>query len=181
MWCDVCAEARAYQSVQSAINAALTTIRICPGTYAETGGSLGAITISSSVTLIGAGDGADDTTNSVLRPAVTNNPVVALDAGSGSEVRLEGLRITGGTGGFGPGVFVLDTPLTLKKCTVTENTPGMTAQGGGIFISAAPVTLLSTQVTVNSGGRSGGIYAGNDSVTLDALRRVTGNTGLNSS
>jgi hypothetical protein len=70
--------------VQAAIDASAqpATIYVCPGSYAEGATGLGAVRILNPLTLIGAGDGDDPTTSTILTPVSSNEPVVYVETAS---------------------------------------------------------------------------------------------------
>ena len=192
---DVCPSGCAYPSVQAAIDDpnGPSTIRICAGTY------VGNLVITRNVTLIGAGQGEDPATNTIL-DAAGSGRVVLMERVT---VTLQNLHITGGGGGPGGGGILNDQgTLTLIDTTVTRNTVRDGGGGGGIYSIAGSVTLSDSTVTRNSATSGGGIYndfgmltlsnstiSGNTAtnggggitnnigtVTLDGTSRVTGNT-----
>jgi hypothetical protein len=163
--CDVCSSGCPFTTVQAAINATspqLSTIRVCPGTY------VGNLSIERPLTVIGAGDGADPATNTILQGTGVY-PVVSLYLVA---VTLQRLRITGSHDG---GIFNAGM-LTLTDSTVVGNTTSI--KGGGIFNTVvATLTLTGSTITANSSEeRGGGIYNHGATTTLDAASRVIGNT-----
>jgi hypothetical protein len=183
--CDVCQPAGAceFSSVQAAIAATppRDTIRICPGTYVENAESQVAVDITRDVRLVGAGDGADPQSNTLLVPHHADQTVMRIFGdGQVITVSLEGLRLTGGEGNAGVGLHVLASSsgpvaATLTGCTITNNIP--TSLVGGIAATpGTQVTLVDTHITGNTGTFAGGIFAANGQVALDTLSRVTGNT-----
>jgi hypothetical protein len=177
--CDVCKDGScAFTSVQAAIDASAqpATIYVCPGSYAESATGLGAVRILNPLTLIGAGDGDDPTTSTILTPVSSNEPVVYVE--TASPVILQGLRISGGTGLNGIGCLVNQSGVEFTGCTIANNISDV--PGGGISIvgGITQVTLTDTRVTGNTGNSAGGIEVdGNGAkLTLDTLSRVTGNT-----
>jgi hypothetical protein len=181
--CDVCASGCTFSSVQAAIDAASpgATIRVCPGTYAESAASFAAIHIFQPLTLIGAGEGADPATNTILRPTQASREVVRMaDAGT---VRLERLRITGATGENGRGVNVQGladaTNATFAHCAITGN-HSTANSGGGLTVDGGPAVnpstaLINTRITDNSSPGIGGINLFQASLTLDVDSRVRDN------
>jgi hypothetical protein len=163
----------------------LSTILVCPGTYVENAGdNSSGVRIVRSLSLIGAGDGGDDATNTILRPQFTNRSVVLVPSGSGNPtVALEGLRITGGSGANGRGINLGDScVVNITACTITDNHTD--AFGAGInLVDNVQLTLTNTHVTANSTTFTGGgidASGSNNIVTLDADSRVTGNQAQNS-
>jgi hypothetical protein len=168
--CDVTCTGSAEQcgaALQTAMNDG-GTVYVCPGAYQ------GGFAISTSVTVIGAGDGENDA-NSTILSGNNADRVVQIAANTGL-VTLQRLRITGGKSpesqdGHGAGILHQGSTLVLSDCTVTGNT-GMNAYGGGIFC-ATDLTLQLTRCTISnnrsdrsmSGGYGGGISA-QGSVTL---------------
>jgi parallel beta-helix repeat protein len=170
--CDVClpAGACAFATVQAAIDATapqLSTIRVCAGTY------VGNPLIERPLTIIGAGDGEDPATNTILQ-GTGEGPVVELYL---TEVTLQRLRITGGQWSVGGGIYNAGT-LALVESTVAGNRASQ--QGGGIRVtSVATLTLIGSTVSGNTSAveGGGGIYNNFGKVSLDAASRVTGNHG----
>jgi uncharacterized protein YjbI with pentapeptide repeats len=198
--CDVCPTC-AYTTVQAAIadGSGPSTIRVCAGTY-------GAILVSRNLTIVGAGDGPNAASNTILDAAGSGRVVLVK---VGVIATLRGLRVTGGvavrgTGGVaggGPngGGIVNDGTLTLLECTVTENTAdgfgggivtggsltliGCTVsgntcglEGGGIAVSVASVMLTGCQITGNTAARGGGIGNLGRGTSTIASTTITGNT-----
>jgi hypothetical protein len=182
--CDVCPSGECdFTSVQAAINASspqLSTILICPGTYVENGHSLTAVAIARSLSLIGAGEGEDDTTNTILRPELANRNVVRVLAGSARPaVALEGLRVTGGSQANGRGINAIDCTLTVTDCAITQNHTAAVA-GSGMALLLVDATLTNTHITFNSTpSTGGGMDVTGGKVTLDAASRVTNNQAGN--
>jgi hypothetical protein len=192
---DVCASGCPFDSIQDAINAASSgaTIEVCAGTYNED------LFIDKDLTIIGAGQGADPSSNTIVDGTGTTR-VVRVE-GTDVLVAMQDLRITGGAGhccgtgldsdadvtltnvtitgntadGSGGGLFNNpDRTMTLINCTVTDNSS--TDIGGGIT-NQGILVLTNTDVTDNDAdGDGGGIF--NDfgaTATLDADSSVTGN------
>jgi hypothetical protein len=170
--------------VQAAIDATtpqLSTIRVCPGTYTENASSSRAVQIQRSLTLIGAGDGADPATSTILTPDHTNQAVVRVE--QAGTARLEGLRLTGGTGNGGWGLEARSGTLTVARCTITGNTNTISLRPGGVWTDRTDVTFVNTHVINNTGTDFGGVLVTGSgaSLTLDTLSRVSGNTFTNAS
>lgn len=87
--CDVCASGCAQSTVQAAITAASAgaTIVICPGTYATSA------TIAKNLTLLGAGMGADPSTDTILDGDQT---ATVLSVTGGVTVTVRALTVTRG-------------------------------------------------------------------------------------
>ena len=173
--CDVCASGCTFSSVQAAIDAnnpQLSTIRVCPGTYVESKDSGTAIRIERPLTLIGAGDGDNPATSTILRPAVTNTVVVTTY--EADPVRLEGLHITGGVGNNGDGLSLLLSKVTVARCTIAKNHP-TNLVGGGMYIGYSDVTLIDTRVTDNTSLVGGGAVVFSSTLQLDAASRIVRN------
>jgi predicted outer membrane repeat protein len=181
---------------EAALQEALTaggTIYVCPGRYT---GTFNALT---NATIIGAGDGTDEASDTILDAQDTGR--VFVNAGENST--LARLRITGGFGEiFGAGLYHLGGTLTMTDCTIAGNQNSLQGagiynqgssqssslnmtrcvvtgnnsgkSGGGIF-STSTLNMTSCQITGNEAGEAGGgIYAGSGAVKLDACT-VTGN------
>jgi hypothetical protein len=183
--CDVCGSGCAFTSVQAAIDATtpqLETIVVCPGIYVDHAHHQIAMLIKRSLRLIGAGDGADPTSNTHLRPGSTDQNVMLIAPSAGFpppeelQVTLEGLRLTGATGDSGRGLGVNRAIVALINSTIAENQNLNTGQGGLFVFGAAQVTLTNTHITGNRGATGGIEVDGSSRVTFDTLSRVTRNT-----
>jgi hypothetical protein len=136
----------------------------------------GAVLITRSLRLVGAGSGDDDATNAIVRPAISDEAVIAIR--DVANVTVEGMRLTGGTGVNGRGLNIARSNVTLTGCTITGNVTG--AKGGGFNVVDAQVILTNTVVIGNTGLDGGIAVEGvGASLTLDLASRVTGNTGTN--
>ena len=147
-----------FTSVQAAIDdlGAPTTITVCEGTYT------GDITINRDLTLIGAGDGANPSFNTILQGTGSNSVVTISDAFT---VSLQRVRITGGVANEGGGIFIAEGTLSLTDCTIVEN--DVMTSGGGIF-NGGVLTVDTCRITGNtSGGTGGGIYSTNSLTATD--------------
>lgn len=195
--CIVCETDCLFSSVQDAIDAADPgdTIFVCPGTYNEN------LLIDKDLTIVGAGQGAAPSNNTIVDGSGSQS-VIRVE-GAGVLAALRFLRITGGGGGFGAGVES-DADLTLSNVTVIGNTAGV--EGGGLFNNPGrTMTLINCTVSDNTAqgdsGRGGGIFNegtlvltntvvtdnqatingggilnfGGSAVSLDANSSVTGN------
>jgi hypothetical protein len=157
---DVCASGCQFTSVQAAIDGlpAGSTIRLCARTYAP-------ITISKNLTLIGAGDGPNNGSNTLL-DAGGSGRVVFVNAGVTAS--LQGLRITGGAASVsGAGVYN-QGHLTMAGCTVTANATTTNAPGGGIYNKVgATLTMTNCTISGNDSEHDGaGIYVSGSTVNL---------------
>jgi hypothetical protein len=158
------------------------TVFVCPGTYRGGFNLLGAL--AAGVSVIGAGEGSDPTSNTVL-DANGAGRVLLINAGVGTVV-LERLRITAGnvtTGSPrepGAGIRHVGTTLQMRDCTVTGNS--CTGGTGGIHSGFGPAgsTLEMTRCTVsdnhalNTGGPvpegdGGGIFSLGTTTLTDCL------------
>jgi hypothetical protein len=180
--CDVCAGGGCdFTTVQDAVDATpyLDTIRICPGAYA----GQPSLNIHRSLTLVGAGDGADASTNTILTPGGYNHAVVYV--ASGVEFHLKALRITGGRGPNGRGVSADAKTLTFTDCTIIDNkiTDLMQTEiiyGGGLGgFNIDMVTMTNTRITGNAASNGGGVHlygsAQGGILILDDQSRITDN------
>jgi hypothetical protein len=134
------------------------TIRVCPGRYQHRFVLDTIDNVNTSYTVIGAGDGGDEETSTILdaggsgrtltvNPDVTNNRNVTAS--------LRGVRITGGNERLGGGIFN-NGRLTLTACTIGDNDADL---GGGIynsFDSRGQLELIDCRVTENRASDNGG-------------------------
>lgn len=114
------------------------TLYVCPGRYR------GGFSIVRPVTIVGAGQEADPTSNTVLDGNDAARVLFIL-VGIGS-VTLERLHLRKGDGGAsgGGGLFFAGPHLTVRDCTVAEN---RAEQGGGVVIASSGI-LEMTRCTV---------------------------------
>jgi hypothetical protein len=161
--------------LQAAINAAApgSTLTLCAGTWTAPAGSL---SISKSLTLIGAGIGQ------TILDGANVRTVLAVSGGNDTTVTLEGLTITRGKSTTAAGGISTSGNLTLRDVDITAN---HAERGGGILQLGGTLTLAAgTRVTGNSAildvqspaGIGGGICVFEGSVTLEAGTSVTQNT-----
>jgi hypothetical protein len=175
------------------------TIYVCPGLYQ------GGIVVAQSVTVIGAGQGSEPASSTILHGGGSGG-VVRIPSGTVVSATFQNLRITAGqSGGAGAGISNgAGNILSLVDCTITDNHATGSSGGGGIFTSegtrltltgctitgnssensgggiknfAGRVTLTHSTISGNTavGSTGGGIYTDGGTVTLDAASRVTGN------
>jgi hypothetical protein len=174
------------------------TVYVCPGLYE------GDLLLANSVTVIGAGEGNDPASNTILKGTGARS-VLRIDSTLVVTATLQNLRITGGgggpgggiqngagnvlsligctiagnkaqgSGGAGGGIFcAAGSRLSLTDCTVAGNTAENA--GGGIHNFAGRVSLTTTTISGNGASPTGGgIHTDGGTVTLDAASRVTGN------
>lgn len=166
--CDVCPRGCAYTNLHAAIesSAQLSTIRICPGTYDP-------VVIERPLVLIGAGNGDDQSTSTILQGEAGFSSVVTVNLDD-ALVTLQSLLITGGNGTDGGGIYNVGD-LLLSDVTVSGNTA---TNGGGIY-NLGSVSLAGCTVTGNTATDGGGIYSGGGPVILQSGTRVSGNTSDN--
>lgn len=171
------------------------TVYACPGRYVRN------FSLATEVTLIGAGDGMDPLSSTIL-DARGNGRVVEVGAGvTGS---LSNLRITDGSELAHGGGIRNDGTLTLTRCTVDDNRtrePGSAGggignfhlltlnactvsrntaatAGGGIYnATGCTLTVRGSVITGNRSYLVGGLY-NSGTTTFDNASSVTGNTAL---
>jgi predicted outer membrane repeat protein len=185
----------AVAELQAVIDAPGGTLYVCPGRYT------GHLTLSPTtpLTLIGAEDGADPKTSTILDGQGTGRVVTIFEFAAA--VTLKDLRITGGRESVGGGVHHAAARLTMSDCTVTDNSAD--SGGGGIYspstlemtrctvgnnhspggngggiLTGGPLTLTDCLIEDNDGGRGGGIYAADGSTTLAGSTAVRGNEAV---
>jgi hypothetical protein len=133
------------------------TVYVCPGTYQ------GGFSLTTGVTVIGAGEGTDPASNTILDG---NNVarVVTINNGTGT-VELQRLHVMRGlVTNFGGGIRHAGTTLRMRDCTVTGNAvTEITSFGGGIYTeSGGALELAGCIVRGNStgpDGRGGNIFS----------------------
>ncbi len=148
------------------------TVYACPGLYT------GSFVLNKDVSLIGAGQGTDPSTSTILDPKGVNRVV---DVAGTVTAALRGLRITGGEQQTEDGGGIRNAgSLTVSDCTITANRT-ISVSGGGIA-NLGTLTLIASAVTKNEAliGFGGGI-ANSGTVTLDSACSVTGNTATGAS
>ena len=104
------------------------------------------------MTLIGAGQGNDPASNTILQ-GTGDHSVVRIGTGTVSTVIFQNLRITGGGGGPGGGIQNGDGHiLALVDCTITgNNISGPSGAGGGIFTgTGSRLSLTGCTITRDS-------------------------------
>ena len=160
--------------LQAAMNGG-GTVYVCPGRYQTS------YLLTDSVHVIGAGQGTNETSNTILDAAGTNlvlqiNPTAGL-------VELERLRITGGNvAGSGAGIIHGGTTLRMTDCTVSGNT-SMLSNGSGGIDSLPASTLNMVRCTIRDNhataaeGSGGGIRTSGTTTLTDCL--IEGNTAVN--
>ena len=181
--------------LQAAIDAGGTNY-VCPGRYR------GGFVANAAVTLIGAGDGADATSSTILDARGTGTSVLRVNRDVGT-VELRQLRLTGAnTTGNGGGLDHFGTTLQLSDCTVAGNTAAFlgggiyhedgflqltrcairsnhtpTLDGAGIYASGLTVLTDCLVEQNNAAGDGGGLYiSDNATILLEGTTVVRGNT-----
>lgn len=151
-------------------------VYVCPGRYegyfVHAGGNL-----------IGAGDGADPATNTILdaagRALAPGAPRGVVAVASGATSRLAKMRITGSTRAFTHGVRVPPAShLTMESCTVTGNR----GSGSCGIDSSSSFELVGCTISDNGSTEDvpnsyfgGGIRAANPQVSDIINSRIVGN------
>lgn len=168
-------------------------IQLCPGTYA------GPFTVTKQTSLVGAGQGSDPASNSILDGQRTGSSQVVVAPTFAGNLTLTGLRVTrGDLGGvsvdgrngnlFLIGVTIDDNggeavetekPLTMTACTVTNNINPLAGEGGGMHLRALPNASNTIDASVISGnkavsGNGGGIKVDDSSLFITATQ-ITNN------
>ena len=145
---------------------------VCPGIYRAPAVD-GFTPSAAGVSLVGAGEGSDPATATILDATGTGGRVLTINAGVGLVV-LQRLRVTGATTSLGgAGIFHLGTTLRMTECTVAGNT-ATNSVGGGLVVDASS-TLEMTRCTVRdnhatgSDGNGGGIVTFGTTTLTDCL------------
>jgi hypothetical protein len=154
-------------ALQAAITAAAgDTIYVCPGAYQ------GGFTITAAVRVIGAGDG-DDTASNTILDGNDAARVVLITGGIGT-VELERLRITGGAvNAPGAGIRLQGATLLMRDCTVIDNRA--TGSTGGGIDTAGTLTVTDCLIEGNNATFGGGISQFGGLTTLAGSTEVRGN------
>ncbi|MBI4935778.1 MAG: CSLREA domain-containing protein [Actinobacteria bacterium] len=156
---NVCAAANGACTLRAAVQEASsstagTTITLPAGNYVLNSGA-GALLVLQNMTLNGAGSGST---------VITGVGAGVFDIrGSASSVSISGVKVTGGAGVIGGGIFV-DQGVTFRLTDSIldgNNASGGASQGGGMYIygasRAANVTLTRVTVSNNRAVQGGGI------------------------
>jgi predicted outer membrane repeat protein len=154
-------------ALQAALNGG-GTLYVCPGRY------VGNFTIPTAVSVIGAGEGTDTVSDTILDVGGTGRGLV-INPGVGL-VELDRLRFTdSNTATGGGGITHAGTTLRMTECTVSGNAnTNVNSFGGGIFVGADSM-LEMTRCTVrdnHAGGlvdHGGGIFTAGITTLTDCL------------
>lgn len=121
------------------------TVYVCPGRYEG-------VFSSGSINLIGAGNGEDPATSTILD---AQNQGRTLTTSDGATVSLSHLRIMRGrlNADTGGGVFAKDGELRVDACVVESN---VAQYGGGIHVTNGRLTLTKSTVLNNTATDGGG-------------------------
>lgn len=143
------------------------TVYACPGRY------VGNFEVGNGA-LIGAGQGADPATSTILDANGSGHVVFIKPT---IITALHGLRITGGNlPDVGGGGIANVGSLTVTACTIDQNRADL--GGGGIAHVGTKLTLNACTVSHNTSslGTGGGIYAATGSLMVVTGTAITGNT-----
>ena len=136
-------------TIQTMINNASEggTVIIPVGSYFET------LTVNKNITLTGQGS-----TFTILHPGEAGGRVISV--GSGYNLTINSLEVTGGSSDNGGGIYLTGGSLTLNSCLIDDNTA--TFYGGGVYQSGATgsVTATNSQIDHNvaTNDDGGGLY-----------------------
>jgi hypothetical protein len=164
--CDVCHSGCDHTTLQAAIGAAAVgaTIQLCPGTYATNA------IVEKDLTVVGAGSGAGGT---VLDGQGIST---VLDLDDVNDVKVRGLKVTGGAKDYGAGIHIVRGVITLEDVEVTGN--HATKEAGGIYaFRCGRLTLINCRIAGNSSPKGGGILNHEGPLILTHGTIVTQNTG----
>jgi len=167
-------------SIQDALDASSdgSVITVCDGTYTE------ALTVTTAVTIRSLNGSAFTTID-----AGGGGAAVHVDSGGASSLTLEGLTLTGGTGGpydstgdgvgdlgIGGGVNALYAgELTMTDCVVEDNTADI---GGGVIGGGSGVTDTLTDVIIRNNSAADSSSGGYYTFGVDATNvEIRGNVG----
>lgn len=164
-------------ALQTAMNAG-GTIYVCPGMYQ------GGFVLGADAVVIGAGNGTDPASNTILHGS--GGTRVVRTTTTAHTVEMESLRITSNllSASSGPGVQSACDFLRMRDCVIEGNTQ-VNGFGGGFRTSSGRVLELTrctirdnhaTGSSVLDHGRGGGLYNGGQTTLTDCL--VEGNTSV---
>ncbi|HXD88030.1 MAG TPA: hypothetical protein VN641_16200 [Urbifossiella sp.] len=127
------------------------TVSIAAGTYTEN------VTVSTPLTMLGAGDGANAAANTIIQSAAANTPVLTLATGGTSasaRMDIEGIRVTGATGAEGNSTNGISINGGAGFTTL-NNVAAVANAGNGIAINSAgsfqDIQILNSIVDSNAG------------------------------
>jgi len=150
------------------------TITLCPGRYT------GNFVMNAASTLVGAGQGDDPGSNTILDGGQAGR---VLTVGAGLNASLTGLRLTGGkvTNADGGGISANGGELRVTSCAIVGNVVSNGLAGG--IHSKSTLNMSASQVANNTANAGGGIVLGNaipgeivDS-TISGNQATLGNAG----
>ena len=157
------------QTCRDELQAALDqggTVYVCPGRYPTQ------LTVNTAVTVIGAGDGADEASNSIF---VGGSEVLRIGHNVGT-VALTRLRFTGVSLEGSAAITHLGTMLRMTDCTVAGNTAPNGTVGAGILVYVdATLEMLRCTIRDNhaigteqypTAGAGGGLFSYDGTATL---------------
>ena len=146
------------------------TVYVCPGTYPGTLDQ--GFTLTTSVSVIGAGEGDDPASNTILEANGGFQVLLIIDFSPGDDlVVLERLRFIGGASGRG--IQHGGTTLRMTECTVSGST-SVNEAGGGIVVRELSTAEL-TRCTIRDNhatdinGSGGGIWTRGTTTLTDCL------------
>lgn len=157
---DVCAAGCRYATIQQAMNdqQGPATIRLCPGIYP---GSIESP--NRTVTLIGAGDGDNPASNTILDAGEVSRVATIYN---NATVHFEGMRFTGGkTNVEGAGILNQGT-LTMTSCTVAGNEETRHNGAGGGISNGGTLTMTNCVIADNVARNNGGGISNTASLTM---------------
>jgi parallel beta-helix repeat protein len=178
-----------YTNVQAAVDAAVAgdVIKVATGVYTDASARAGVtqvVYISKTVTVRGGyttafTDPPDPDTNPTTLDAQKQGRVLYITGDISPTI--EGLRITGGEGEPGGGVYVVNATVTLSGCQVTANTANISVPygscGGGVYLSYSPnATLSGNTIQDNMAHGFYGAYAGGVCLSGSPNATLSGNT-----
>ena len=140
------------------------TVRVCPGRYE------GNFIVTTEVVVIGAGEGQDPATNTILD---ANNSGRVLRINDFVPATLSSLRLTGGNADHDAGGILSDGDLTLTACTVTGNRTRVSG-AGAIKVSGGTTTLNACTISSNVGASGGGGISNFTTLNVNGTA-ITGN------
>ena len=159
-----------------------TTIQLQPGTYSlrapdnDTEGPNGLPSITSALTIVGAGAGSTIIERDATAPDFRLLHVAATGLLKLERLTARGGRVTGMSSG-GAGILNRGTAILSQSALTDCMTRGIDAGGGGGILSVGRLVIAGSTVSHNSSGGSGGGVSSFAGLLTIVDSTISGNTG----